>query len=489
MGKPLGNFSQPNLHPKTAAAQPSRRRDRRTLTHPRMETDGPSDSAFMLRAAMLTSSEPPARRGVAGGNGCGRPNGIGGQIRHGGPAFTNLAGAGSQKAVRLQPRKVAAPPHNAAFKPVTASAQPGGATRVKARYDANETFISIIFRWKGTLLPMVLTKPLFWVMTLVNTALLIWNDTLMYTRGEGLPVLEWEAAVVPMSLLTYFIVFYGSQSYNRYYLFYEHLTSMSGALMRYMSIVRRHFGGDRVAMWDAARLMLAAHHILFAGLDGSFEESEFDIIRKNNLLTEDEINTIAGFKGSRTLLPINWALDEVDQQLRAVRPDDDSRAAANRNVVYQDFESAVFAFLQHSSAITSLLAAPVPYPYFHVVKVMLLIALTMTGYALIHVLHGMPVFTMGCFAIICLILIGLQEIAAAMSDPFGDDEVSCAQSLTIASKRTQLAQRARRESRSAISSHISSHGLKDVPRIWHHLRLTSTRRCSSLPRSTTRYRC
>ena len=51
----------------------------------------------------------------------------------------------------------------------------------------------------------------------------------------------------------------------------------------------------------------------------------------------------------------------------------------------------------------------------------------MTGYALIFVLHGMPFFTICCFAIICLILIGLQEIAAAMSDPFGDDEVRCAQ--------------------------------------------------------------
>ena len=38
----------------------------------------------------------------------------------------------------------------------------------------------------------------------------------------------------------------------------------------------------------------------------------------------------------------------------------------------------------------------------------LLIALTTTGYALIFVLHGMPFFTIGCFAIICLILIGLQ---------------------------------------------------------------------------------
>ena len=47
----------------------------------------------------------------------------------------------------------------------------------------------------------------------------------------------------------------------------------------------------------------------------------------------------------------------------------------------------------------------------------------MTGYALIFVLHGMPFFTICCFAIICLILIWLQEIAVAMSDPFGDDDI------------------------------------------------------------------
>ena len=36
-------------------------------------------------------------------------------------------------------------------------------------------------------------------------------------------------------------------------------------------MVRRHFGDDKAGAWNAARFMLAAHHIFFGGIDGSVE--------------------------------------------------------------------------------------------------------------------------------------------------------------------------------------------------------------------------
>ena len=45
------------------------------------------------------------------------------------------------------------------------------------------------------------------------------------------------------------------------------------------------------------------------------------------------------------------------------------------------------------------------------------------GYGLIGLLRGNPFFTISCYSIFALIELGLQEIAAAMSDPFGDDEI------------------------------------------------------------------
>ena len=127
-------------------------------------------------------------------------------------------------------------------------------------YDANESIFTVVMRYKGTLLPMVLSKPLFWLMIISNTCLLIWNDWLVAKHGEGLPVLEWDAAGVPMSLLVFFIVFYGQQAYQRYYQYYSHLTGMTTALMEYMSMVRRHFGDNPVGALNAARLLLASQY-------------------------------------------------------------------------------------------------------------------------------------------------------------------------------------------------------------------------------------
>mmetsp|Transcript_34094 Transcript_34094/g.100196 ORF Transcript_34094/g.100196 Transcript_34094/m.100196 type:complete len:158 (+) Transcript_34094:62-535(+) len=54
---------------------------------------------------------------------------------------------------------------------------------------------------------------------------------------------------------------------------------------------------------------------------------------------------------------------------------------------------------------------------------MLIVTLGLVGYALIGLLGGNPAFTLLCFCIFAVIELGLQEIAAAMSDPFGDDDI------------------------------------------------------------------
>ena len=65
-----------------------------------------------------------------------------------------------------------------------------------------------------------------------------------------------------------------------------------------------------------------------------------------------------------------------------------------------------------------------PFPYFHAVKVMLMATLILVGYSLINLLEDSPpLFTIVCFCIFSVIQLGLQEIAAAMSDPFGDDDI------------------------------------------------------------------
>ena len=68
-----------------------------------------------------------------------------------------------------------------------------------------------------------------------------------------------------------------------------------------------------------------------------------------------------------------------------------------------------------------LLAQPVPWAYFHLLALMTFITLFLVGYSLVG-LALWPV-TLTVHSIVCLIFMGLKNLAVAMADPFGDDEV------------------------------------------------------------------
>ena len=109
---------------------------------------------------------------------------------------------GSQWRVQQPARQAPFTPRAAADRappePASAPVQ-AGATRMRtAIYDPNESIFSVVLRYHGTLLPMVLAKPLFWLMIGINATLLFLHDWLISNYGEdhGLKVLEWEAAAV-----------------------------------------------------------------------------------------------------------------------------------------------------------------------------------------------------------------------------------------------------------------------------------------------------
>lgn len=78
------------------------------------------------------------------------------------------------------------------------------------------------------------------------------------------------------------------------------------------------------------------------------------------------------------------------------------------------------------------------------------------GYGLIGLLRGNPFFTISCYSIFALIEVGLQEIAAAMSDPFGDDEIDFDTQVPLRRRYSAKASHTRvllRRRYSAIASH------------------------------------
>uniref|UniRef100_A0A7S4MBF8 Uncharacterized protein n=1 Tax=Prymnesium polylepis TaxID=72548 RepID=A0A7S4MBF8_9EUKA len=65
---------------------------------------------------------------------------------------------------------------------------------------------------------------------------------------------------------------------------------------------------------------------------------------------------------------------------------------------------------------------PVPFPYYHVLKLMLLASLLAMSYAICQLMEESKGISFFIFAIVAAIMLGLEEISVAMADPFGDDD-------------------------------------------------------------------
>jgi len=87
-----------------------------------------------------------------------------------------------------------------------------------------------------------------------------------------------------------------------------------------------------------------------------------------------------------------------------------------------NYRELVFAFRGHCGQITNWLSQPVPFPYFHVLTVLLNMDLLLISYAFVT-LNFHAAITSCIYSVICMVFLGLREVAVAMSNPFGDDEI------------------------------------------------------------------
>ena len=69
---------------------------------------------------------------------------------------------------------------------------------------------------------------------------------------------------VANGLLTFFLVFYSVQCFQRFYTLYERCVFLGGSLMEWVSLVRTHLDCDAESEWNATRYMLGALCVHYA---------------------------------------------------------------------------------------------------------------------------------------------------------------------------------------------------------------------------------
>jgi predicted membrane chloride channel (bestrophin family) len=281
-------------------------------------------------------------------------------------------------------------------------------------YDADISIFATIFSWRGTILPMVITRPIFWMQIILHLTLAYID----YSPNYDLPELAWTTLTIPTSLVVFFIVFYAGQSYARFFALYGHCVGISGGIMCWVAMIKVTLSKDATIRWNCTRYLLACQHMVYYSLHaGAVTDEEWAVIVGREMLTIREIEVIKSYEGFKPLLLITWALDEVKFQIDS----DKSENAIVTSMNYRHFQGCAFEIRGHMSQIINQLKQPVPWPYFHLLNLMVLVTLTLVAYGLVG--YGDPILTFFIHSIICTIFIGMKNLAVAMSDPFGDDAI------------------------------------------------------------------
>jgi len=290
----------------------------------------------------------------------------------------------------------------------------------------------LLTRWNGTLVPLVLGKASFWLFLMIHVYFMATEAAYKagYTHTPW-PEIQWSTVKTTTGLLTFFIVFYSGQCYTRFQLFYGHCVGIGGGCMSWAALVRTSLPMDPCLRWNVMRLVLASVHVLFYGLNSGggpavpVTDDEWEAMRKRHLLTIDEIKVLQAYAGYKPFLPIIWALEEVEDGLKqyANSPIEGGPSPPQLASAIAQFRNLALDIRGHCGQITNWLKQPVPFPYFHFLMLLMCVDLSLISYAIVAIYEGHWIMTFFIYVVILIAFLGLKEVAVAMADPFGDDEI------------------------------------------------------------------
>lgn len=212
----------------------------------------------------------------------------------------------------------------------------------------------------------MLRKPTVWVLTAIHCAFLyshmVWGVDLgmIANTPEEVDLIE-----VTTPLLVFFLVFFSGNCYTRYFAFYEACMGMQKTVSLWTGLVRVFFpSGSAKQLWNLSRHAIASVYLLYfefgAGVDGAtIGETEWAIIFRTGLLSEDERSNVMQYGGPKWQLSLKWAHDAMLEQLSS------KDMAKAEDAAIGPFEEQLIAMRKHGGALVNARKMPVPFPYYH----------------------------------------------------------------------------------------------------------------------------
>lgn len=282
----------------------------------------------------------------------------------------------------------------------------------------------IVFSRTITIFGMVARRGEFWMFMLMHIGLTVVNVSGVTAITNEIGQFKWEALGATQFFMTFFITFYNGNCFSRFLKLYDLCMDAVDGMLNFVHelVVSLEHAELQRHRTCATKYVLAILYVFFMGVTGgALAKAEWREIVKKGLLTKDEADQLANYPARSTeasMVLASWVMQIVDQGLTHDKcwGERSLRVAHTHNRLNKH----LCKMLDSCHQIGDIMALPIPFPYFHVMNLVLVFNLLMMG--IVMSTFG-TYATIIPFTLILLFFIGLREISSSLADPFGPEDI------------------------------------------------------------------
>eukprot|EP00747_Dinoflagellata_sp_TGD_P059554 gnl/TRDRNA2_/TRDRNA2_151623_c0_seq1.p1 gnl/TRDRNA2_/TRDRNA2_151623_c0~~gnl/TRDRNA2_/TRDRNA2_151623_c0_seq1.p1 ORF type:complete len:448 (-),score=50.93 gnl/TRDRNA2_/TRDRNA2_151623_c0_seq1:148-1491(-) len=282
------------------------------------------------------------------------------------------------------------------------------------QYDPGASFLLIALEWSGTVLPAVLRRVEFWVFFILHLVVMLlyrWGYLAAADDKTDQLYVSWNYLKIISGMTTFFEVFYANQCFTRFLKLYNEMRGILSCFDSFVYQMKLWLGSKSMAhIRLSSRFFLCSNILFMFEAEKPCTEREWEELIDHGLLKPDERECLEALKrGQRATMLLFWSGEVMVAGCEASK--------VPGNVMMEMMQTLLYARRAQQIVMDSM-AAPLPYQYFHLLNVMILVNLVLWAY-------GMGVTESWAGPLVYffseLIFMGLMELAGQFSDPFGTD--------------------------------------------------------------------
>mmetsp|Transcript_16585 Transcript_16585/g.35736 ORF Transcript_16585/g.35736 Transcript_16585/m.35736 type:complete len:360 (+) Transcript_16585:139-1218(+) len=285
-------------------------------------------------------------------------------------------------------------------------------------YEPHDGYLATVFAISHSVLPRVICERTYIFFATLHMVLWWYKEDLIEAQPELKSYLQisWSAVSAVVAMSTFFLIFYANKIFERYTVIYEAVRRLLSGMMDFVLELKIHTaGGHEKWLHLCCRYLLASAYLFMCHADESREkvsEGDWTKLRILGLITEDEVEALSKhLRVQAAAVMMHWAA-------RIVR--ECSAAAGLTSNVMRNLLDKLLAIREESQSTIDTVKFVIPFPYFHLLNLVLLVKLLILayGYGLMN-----SIFAPVGYLVSSLIFCGVMELSSQLQDPFGLDDV------------------------------------------------------------------